>query len=347
MSSWSTWIWKNISGPGALRLALAIIVFASHISKFNIGAIAVELFFVLSGYWIYGMWNSKYSTSISPYLTFFVSRVWRLLPTFLVCSFLVLLALQIMRFDISGLFAQNDLAHLLFSQALILGYATLPNPPIPPAWSLDIEFQFYLIAPLLAMIVHRLTNRGRAIAIILIAVGCAIIGMFLGARTMPPYLFFFLAGMLSAASNWEPSRPFALTTLAGAFVATAAFAALGVLIKHSSTSPLDVFVQPAMAICATLAIPYAIFTTKQKGGRDDKMFGDLSFTLYLVHWAAVIWLAQHAAEWSGLKRIAMTIAAAFATLAASWLLWRFLKPIDRLRGRWVAGRAKASLTETA
>jgi peptidoglycan/LPS O-acetylase OafA/YrhL len=347
LPSWILWIWKNISGPGALRLALAGIVFASHISKFNIGAIAVEIFFVLSGYWIYGMWNSKYSLSRSPYLTFFISRVWRLFPTFLACSFAVLLFLYLVKYDVSGIFTGNNLAHLLISQALILGYATLPNPPIPPAWSLDIEFQFYLIAPLLAMIVHRMTNRGRAMTIVLTAVGCAIIGMFLGARAMPPYLFFFLAGMLSAASNWEPSRRLALATLTGAVIATAAFAALGVLIKHSSTSPLDVFVQPAMAIGATLAIPYAIFTTKQKGGRNDKMFGDLSYTLYLVHWAAVIWLAQHAAEWSGLTRVAMTIAAAIATLATSWLLWRLLKPLDRLRGRWVSNRARSDLTETA
>jgi len=340
-------LWKNISGPGALRLALAVMVFASHISKFNIGAIAVEIFFVLSGYWIYGMWNSKYSTSRAPYLTFFVSRVWRLLPTFLACSVVVLIVLNLIHFDIAGLIAQNNLARLLFSQSLILGYATLPNPPIPPAWSLDIEFQFYLIAPLLAMIVHRMTNKGRVIAIILIAIGCATIGMFLGARAMPPYLFFFLAGMLSAASNWEPSRPLALATLAGALITMAAFAALGVLIKHNSTTPLDIFVQPAMAICATLAIPYSIFTTKQKGGRADKMFGDLSYTLYLVHWAAVIWLAQHAAEWSGPVRLAMTIAAAFVTLAASWVLWRLLKPLDRLRGRWVSSRAKADLAARA
>lgn len=287
------------------------------------------------------MWNSKYSQSDSPYITYIISRAWRLFPTFIASSAVVLSALYVIDLDFSDIFSKNTASHLIFSQLFILGYATLPNPPIPPAWSLDVELQFYIIAPLLAIILHRMDNKGRGISAFIAAIFCAIFGMLMGARAMPPYLFFFLAGMLSAASKWEPSERLAFATLGAAVIITSAFVGLGILVKHSAVSYLDIFVQPAMAISATLTIPYAIFTTRQRGGRNDKVFGDLSYTVYVVHWAAVIWLDRHAADWSGPIRLTMTVLAGTATLATSWVIWKLLKPLDRLRGRWVSNRARA------
>lgn len=73
-------------GPGTFRLLLATIVVITHYSALNLGGTAVDLFFVLSGYWVTRMWNLKYSLLDRPYAVFMRSRVWRLAPIFWLCS---------------------------------------------------------------------------------------------------------------------------------------------------------------------------------------------------------------------------------------------------------------------
>src|SRR5690349_23197478 len=79
-------------GPGFFRLSLASVVLASHAQRFDIGQAAVFLFFVLSGYWISRMWESKYARGRWPYATFIASRFVRLLPTFLLMNGMLFLA---------------------------------------------------------------------------------------------------------------------------------------------------------------------------------------------------------------------------------------------------------------
>ena len=43
---------------------------------------------------------------------------------------------------------------------------------------------------------------------------------------------------------------------------------------------------------ALLMVPYAIFTTRQRGFSMDGMFGDLSYIVYLLHWVGVCWISS-------------------------------------------------------
>ena len=78
---------RNLAfGPGETRFLLAIIVVVGHFSRFNLGIAAVYMFFFLSGYWIQQVYPTKYAKTRNPLLTFIVSRIWRILPIFLVSS---------------------------------------------------------------------------------------------------------------------------------------------------------------------------------------------------------------------------------------------------------------------
>ncbi len=111
----------------------------------NIGHSGVDLFFVLSGYLIYGTVISKRTD----YARFMKRRVQRIYPTFL-CVFAIYLALSI-------LFPSENKIPKGLSQAVI--YLTqnillLPGlfdirPIITVAWSLSYELFFYLLIPLL------------------------------------------------------------------------------------------------------------------------------------------------------------------------------------------------------
>lgn len=76
--------------PGAFRLLLATIVVQHHYGSYALGTMAVLIFFMLSGYRIYQMYDRKYSQATSTYLTFIVSRVWRLLPIFYLANLLTI-----------------------------------------------------------------------------------------------------------------------------------------------------------------------------------------------------------------------------------------------------------------
>src|SRR4051794_30382532 len=77
--------------PGAFRLLLAGLVVASHITHFDIGRIAVLLFFYLSGYWVTKVWVEKFGQRHM--LRFYAARYLRIAPLYLLVMVVAALAL--------------------------------------------------------------------------------------------------------------------------------------------------------------------------------------------------------------------------------------------------------------
>ena len=132
--------------PGALRLALAIAVMLTHYLPLAglrmylpLDGVPVYGFFFLSGFWITRLWENKYQNTNNPLVTFYVSRLWRIYP-------IASLTTLAMFFLVKG-----DPAVLPWN-LLLLGENGSPQAGAllnPPAWSLAIELQFYLVAPFL------------------------------------------------------------------------------------------------------------------------------------------------------------------------------------------------------
>src|SRR4051812_48778350 len=78
--------------PGAFRLLLAALVVASHITHFDIGRIAVLLFFYLSGYWVTKVWVEKFGQRNT--LRFYAARYLRIAPLYLLVMGVSALALS-------------------------------------------------------------------------------------------------------------------------------------------------------------------------------------------------------------------------------------------------------------
>src|SRR5215469_1896518 len=127
---------NKLTGPGLFRLFLALLVFFNHASRFQIGNGAVFVFFCLSGYWICRMYRGRYAGTRQPYLTYLVSRAWRLLPTFLLLTVIALLFLWV-HGNLADYWAKSNHLHFVLSNLFILGYQSLPMKPLVPAWSLD------------------------------------------------------------------------------------------------------------------------------------------------------------------------------------------------------------------
>ncbi len=321
----------RLASPGALRMVLAFAVFVHHTTNYNLGMSAVLIFFVLSGYWVATMWTQTYSKTTAAYATFIVSRAWRIVPVFALCS-AIAWGLLLMRGgapdNVGGLGRQ------IFSNVMILGYNSLPFQANIPGWSLDMEMQFYLIAPLFIFLVSR--NVYVLLACVLISIVSHSLG---GAATVAPFLLFFGLGVASASHDLAPSRSLAYGSL---------FATLGVLflcglllVKDfalgETQGTLLAFGAKTNLLIAMLMTPWALYTTRQKSGATDRMFGDLSYIFYLLHWSVIG--AIGTGEGAYAHRFLLCSEAVVVIFAASWLIWRlFDRPIGKLRSAWVASR---------
>jgi peptidoglycan/LPS O-acetylase OafA/YrhL len=163
---------------GFRLLAIALVIFdhihgqiANHVgiawpallSFADGGRRGVEFFFIISGF-ILGLPFARRALSPDPlrtrrpfsYRAYLLRRVTRLEPPF-VLSLLLRLGLIVIVFreDFRQLLP-HFLASLLYSHNLVFGTMSRISPP---TWSLEVEVQFYLLAPLLAR-VFRISHAG-------------------------------------------------------------------------------------------------------------------------------------------------------------------------------------------
>lgn len=341
--------------PGAFRLALACTVFVSHVLPLALGAAAVYLFFALSGYWIYQMWHSEYASLDRPYTTFLVSRVWRLFPAFY--ATLAVLALCVHPLGWLAFQLPNDWSpaslNFYVSHLVLLGYAQLSAPAnvVPTVWSLDIELQFYLFAPLAIWLLDRTTHRstGRLALYGFAAAGLAVLFTIYGLRpttgTLPLYLGFFLCGLLTARHGWRPARGQARASLLGAALLLSGCIALPhareFFLWGSFSGPLSQYNAQANGLLALLLVPYAMATVRRAGTRSDRMLGNLSYEVYLVHGAALPIFLQHCLHLSRAARMPWIVLMIAAVAALSWLIYRYVdEPSERLRRAFVKAQPR-------
>lgn len=157
----------------------------------HVGHAGVDLFFVLSGYLIYGSLMMR----PQPFMGFMRRRVSRIYPAFIV----VFIAYVLLSFAFpseSRIPADPTEAALYLVQNLLLLPGLFPiDPLITVAWSLSYEMLFYLVTPaLIALLGLRgRSRRWRAVFLLAMAGALALCGALLGG---PMRLMMFVAGML-------------------------------------------------------------------------------------------------------------------------------------------------------
>jgi len=338
-----------VQGPGFLRLTLALLVFVHHTTRVSLGMAAVYVFFELSGFWICTMWNERYVKALFPYIIYLVSRWWRLVPAFVLASMLTWAAVYTLGLPVPKV---SWLLQAL-SHTFIVGYSSLLFQPNRPAWTLDIEVQFYLIAPLLILLMQSRT------LLILAACGAvSIIGLYVDYPYRPqlfpyvqvphpttvfPYLLFFAIGVAAASAKWRPTALVgwgALILTGAALVLCVVTPLQGLVIGGAHPGPLyHRFNESANVVVALALAPWAMYTTRQSGARFDGALGDLSYLVYIFHWP--ILAALNPASGSTLHRASVALAALMTVLILAIGVRQFFdRPINRARARWVARRTE-------
>lgn len=121
------------------------------------GSVGVYLFFVISGF-ILGMpFAAQYLAGAKKVniKSYFWRRLTRLEPPYLIVITLITLYLFVTGAETLRDLLPHFLATITYTHSLI--YKTWSNIN-PPVWTLEIEVQFYILAPLLAITFFRITN---------------------------------------------------------------------------------------------------------------------------------------------------------------------------------------------
>jgi exopolysaccharide production protein ExoZ len=161
----------------------------------NYGNLGVELFFVLSGYLIYGTLVRR----APPFLGFMARRIQRIYPAFLVV-FALAIAIIILT-PVPGKIPLDPLqavAYLLANLALLPGLFPV-EPVVAVAWSLSYEMFFYVATAALVLGTGlSRTPSTRRIAILAVLAGAFVLASVVDIPNFPLRMMPFLAGMFLA-----------------------------------------------------------------------------------------------------------------------------------------------------
>lgn len=156
-----------------------------------IGNVGVDLFFVLSGYLIYG----SLLVAPRPFMDYLARRVRRIYPAFL-AVFALYLVLALASGRVERFPTEPAAAALYVLQNLLLLPGVFPiDPLITVAWSLSYEFFFYLLVPLVVAGVG-LRARSGAWRIGFLLLSTLAVLLAFAAYGGPVRMSMFLAGML-------------------------------------------------------------------------------------------------------------------------------------------------------
>lgn len=150
---------------GVLRFFLALSVIFTHAGSFSgfflgDGRLAVQAFYMISGFYMSMVWTEKYSNYPSPIRTFYVSRALRIYPlyflvlvgTLALSAFIAIPPIEYFKQSSGGMLATF---WVYLTQLTLIGMETSVFYGLsgywlsPVAWSLGLELTFYLLVPFL------------------------------------------------------------------------------------------------------------------------------------------------------------------------------------------------------
>ncbi|SFR42158.1 Peptidoglycan/LPS O-acetylase OafA/YrhL, contains acyltransferase and SGNH-hydrolase domains [Marinobacter gudaonensis] len=334
----------------ALRGAAILLVLFYHANLPGLdyaGFLGVDLFFVISGFLITGIIRDGLDAGTFSFLTFYFRRAKRLLPA----AFAVIAAVVIVSPFIMTELALNDLQEQVWGSLLFIanfviwdqtGYfeAAAETKPLLHFWSLAVEEQYYFVMPLMLFFVRR-HAWFRVVAAISIA--SFVLSVYLAPRYPDAAFYLPLTRMWElglgsmAAIATIPTRQLRWISLAR-LPAVALLIIVPFFPTGLSHPGLD-----ALLVCgATLIIILGQTGSSWETALPVKAMariGDISYSLYLVHWPVLVFTRE---LYEGEPPLAAIWVALLLSVLISAMIYRFVeepfrKSSPRSRRRFVGG----------
>jgi peptidoglycan/LPS O-acetylase OafA/YrhL len=298
--------------------------------------LGLVLFFVLSGFLLYGPWvRAALEKSSAPRLfPYFKRRALRVLPAY----YLSLIGAIVLLWPNKGATG----VRLPHTDQLWTFFALVPNyfdGPLmtlnPPVWTLIVEISFYAVLPLLGWLALRLRGDrfSQAMFPLLLLVGGIAFNTWLNdhradapvqlAKLLPAMLPYFAIGMLAAVlvHGRSPSRRTGWLLLAGGALVVYA----NVRFKLYAVGTKEVVIlRDSIAAAGFAAIVVGAAAPQLRkvfGSRPLVALGSISYAVYLWHVPLLLWLrAEGLLPSTPLGALLVVLPPTLAISTASWLL---------------------------
>ena len=325
---------------------LQVILFHAGIGFFSGGYIGVDVFFVLSGFLITSIINEQINTNRFTFSRFYLSRIRRLLPAFLV--FLIastMVASYLLVPDDYITFVRSAKNAILFTSNSFFDKLTdsyfAPDSEklhLLHTWSLSIEWQFYLIWPAMFFILRRFLSQKISTLIVIalfIVSGWHSYHLTITQAEHSYYLFSarifeMLAGASLALTIQKLPR---LPKMLAHILSIISIVALLIISIQYTAEFLFPGLNALWVCLATMAFIYAGNNNPFAAGnailsiKPMAIIGTLSYSLYLWHWPIFAFLRVLNIELT----MPTIVTAIMATFTLSFLTWQFIEKPFRFK----------------
>ncbi|QDZ14797.1 acyltransferase family protein [Humibacter ginsenosidimutans] len=361
---------RHLAGLDGLRALAVLAVIAYHYAPAGMpgGFIGVDVFFVISGFLITGLLVGSIGRR-EPMGRFWLRRARRLLPALVIVVLVCSTAALFVGGDVlAGIGSQIGGAFTFSSNwvyiALDQSYFTADAPQLfRNLWSLAVEEQFYLLWPLLAvLLLTRMPRRGRAILPIVLAFVSVLLMVVLYPQGGDPSRVYYgtdthffglalgaaLALMLDGSARWDPygteSGGERFTRRWAPAIGVLALALLAVYaVFVPDTSPFNYDGGLLLVSLLAAALVWSVTRSGSVLGRVLDMrplraIGVRSYGLYLWHWPVFVLVTAAFAVRTDASPWTVSLIALAISAVATWLSYRFIETPVRTKGFGVLSR---------
>jgi len=273
---------------------LAVLLFHFKVPLFDGGFVGVDIFFVISGYLMTGIIMKALTKGGFSAVDFYNRRARRIIPELLLMVFLIVGITFFFYLPIDYyLVAKNATASLLFFSNILYSKANYFDASSDTnvflhTWSLSVEWQFYLVLPLLMIFFNRFFKGDKKKFLLLFAIVSVVAFLFtvLFTERYPTYSFYMLP-----TRSWEMLMGGIAFLLEGIKIRRSKELAIaGYLLIFASIFLLNdrlswpgvATLLPVMATFMILLANVNVFLVLNH--QTIQFIGKLSYSIYLWHW---------------------------------------------------------------
>lgn len=318
---------------------LSVVLYHFGAPGFNAGFVGVDVFFVISGFLmtsiiIEGL-ESKKGFSV---FGFYVARIKRIVPALLLlCATLMLVGWFILPAFEYGVLGVQVISALGFFSNIKFWRETnyfsdaSQDQWLLHTWSLSVEWQFYLLLPVLLLMMWRL-KPGRGAAFVLLGL-MFIVSLALSALLSvqhSAFAFYLLPArtweMLAGSMAYFLMGHLSLRPLSGRILELMGFALIITAVFIFDTGSVwPGWYASVPVLGSALVILAARQTSIWTGSRIAQWLGNCSYSLYLWHWPIVVVL-----EYANLKgNVAATMIGLAVSLILGWMSYELVEQRTR------------------
>ena len=330
---------SDIDGLRAVAVAL-VLFYHYKFSAVSGGFVGVDVFFVITGFVITGLLLKTFAEGRFSFIEFSTKRIKRLLPALVVVSFISFLMISPFYMDEdyyifskSWLFSMVGYSNFYFLDEFAKYFSSDAEiVTLLHTWSLAIEFQFYLIWPVVLLLVHKHLNKPVALVGFIMVWVLALALSVYNTQYYPDAAYFLLRGRLFELLMGAGLAMFADRLPRLNRAASEGFSLLGLVLIIGSAFVLtaeDAFpgYNALFPTVGTALIIYAGMFNNQPlverilSARGFVFMGALSYSVYLWHWPPVALMNYQLIDLTLPNQLLLI----GFTLVASWLTYTFVE----------------------